>query len=145
LAGIIINGTLCALFFSEVSWVVKVGLFIGIAGITIVYSRRNLLGTTPFVFLTILSILFLPRVDATLAYIWLGILGTFATFYTLSHFVPAIFLLGIVITLMVSLYTAILTFVAYNSLDRFAFTVYLYFVYLLWYGWIREQPRLHGA
>ena len=73
---------------------------------------------------------------------WLIVLGVIAIFYTLARQLPAILLLGLLVTLMLAGYVTFLTMFAYHSLDSPAFTVYLSILYLLWYGWIHDQQPL---
>ena len=73
---------------------------------------------------------------------WLILIGILAIFYTLSRQIPAFLLLSIVVTLMVAGYVAFLTTFAFHALDSPAFTVYLSILYLLWYAWVHDIPRL---
>ena len=73
---------------------------------------------------------------------WLMILGLFLILYTLGRQLPALMLLSVLVTFMLAGYAAFLTMFAYHSLDSPAFTVYLSVLYLLWYAWIHDHPRL---
>lgn len=120
--------------------VVKLAL-LGVTGLISVYFfKRNLFGATPIIFLGILLLLFLPGAHPSAVYLWLGILGTIGFFYTLAAHIPAVFVLGIVVTLVVMIYVSFLTIMAYNHLDRTAFSVYLGVLFLFWYGWVHDGP-----
>lgn len=138
----ILGVSFCFLFASDARFVAKVMLMGSIALLTFYYVKRNFWGPTPLVFLGILTILFIPRANPVVACIWLAILGSAAVVYTLSFFVPVLFVLGIVVTLFMSMYIGMLTYAAYGVLDNFAFTVYVCVLYLVWYGWVQERPRL---
>lgn len=132
----------CFLLMSEVRLLVKLVLLGVTCLITTYFYARQLFSSTPLVFLSILVLLFLPHGHPSAVFIWLVLLGGIAFFYTLSIYIPAIFILGIVVTLILLAYAAFVTFFAYQHLDTFAFVVYLGLMYLFWYGWLHDSPPL---
>jgi len=130
------------LFSSSARHLVKLALFGGIAVISFFFLRRGLFSSTPLVFVSILTMLFLPHSHPSAVYMWMMILGGVAFAYTLSRQLPAVVLMGVVVVLMVTAYTGFLAVVAYQTLDPPAFTVFLSVLYLFWYGWVHEHPRL---
>jgi len=131
-----------ALTISQVRLMVKLFLFgIGICVCAYLLSRR-LISSTPLVFISILALLILPGGHSMAMTMWLIILGVFVVLYTLGRQLPALLLLSVLVTLILAGYVTFLTMFAYHSLDSPAFTVYLSVVYLLWYAWIHNHPRL---
>jgi hypothetical protein len=128
------------LFLSGARLLVKLTLLTLIGGLSLYYLHRNLFSTTPLVFLSILVLLFLPGGHPMAIYSWLTILGAATLLYTLIRQLPAIVVLGILVTLMLSGYVVFLTVLAYHTLDPPAFTVFLSVLYMVWYIWVHDHP-----
>lgn len=142
LCWILFTCLIVALLVSQVAIPVKVFLF-GLGFFICAYLlHRRLLDSTPVTFIAILAILILPgghSMALTMLFITFGVL---AVVYTIARQIPAILLLSVVVTLMLAGYAAFLTMFAYHALDSPAFTVYLSILYLLWYAWVHDLPRL---
>ena len=142
LCWILVTCLVSALLLSQVRTIVKLFLFgIGLSVCIYLLSRR-LMTSTPLVFVSILALLILPGGHSMAMTMWLMILGLFLILYTLGRQLPALMLLSVLVTFMLAGYAAFLTMFAYHSLDSPAFTVYLSVLYLLWYAWIHDHPRL---
>jgi len=113
-------------------------------GVTVMLSvyflHRGLFTVTPFVFLAILVLLFLPGGDPTAIYLWLTCLGAVAFLCTLAHHIPARIVLTFMFTLFFSGYVGFLIILAYHTLDPPAFTVLLGLLYFGWYAWVHAPP-----
>jgi len=133
---------LATLLVSQVRIIMKLFLFgVGISVCAYLLHRR-LLTSTPLVFVSIIAILMIPGGHSMAMTTWLIVLGVITIFYTLARQLPAILLLGLLVTLMLAGYVMFLTMFAYHSLDSPAFTVYLSILYLMWYAWIHDQQPL---
>lgn len=130
----------CLLFFSNARLLMKLALLGTAFLVTAYFYVRELFSPTPLVFLSILVLLFLPHSHPAAVMTWLILFAALAFLYTISIYIPAIFILGIVVTLILLTYVAFITFFAFHSLDTFAFTVYLGVLYLFWYGWVHDSP-----
>lgn len=109
------------------------------------FFRRGLFSITPIVFLTILCLLFLPGGHPSATNIWFVVIAVLMIGYTLGQQVPAMVLLGILFTLLLSGYVMFLTMFAYHAFDTPAFTVYISTLYLGWYAWMNAHPRLYAG
>ena len=130
------------LLLSETRLLIKLVLLGATCLVTTYFYARQLFSTTPIVFLSILVLLFLPQSHPAAVTTWLILLAGLAFLYTMSVYIPVIFILGIVITLILLAYVAFVTFFAFHHLDTFAFAVYLGLVYLFWYGWVHDRPAV---
>lgn len=130
------------LFFSGARLLVKIALLGAISVISFYYILYGLFSSTPLVFVSILTMLFLPHSHPSAVYMWMIILGGVAFVYTLARYLPVIILLGIIVVLFVTGYTAFLAVAAYHALDPPAFTVFLSVLYLFWYAGVHHHPRL---
>ena len=130
------------LFFSQAAVGLKLFLLGTSALICIYLLHRHLLRSTPIVFVLIVALLILPGGHPLASSMWYTVIGLIVLIYTLARQLPAIVLLGIVVTLMLAGYVVFLTMFAYHSLDSPAFTVYLSILYLLWYAWIHDQQPI---
>jgi hypothetical protein len=130
------------LFLSSVPTLVKSILFVAASAVSAYLLHRGFFGSTPLVVVSVLTMLFLPSPHPSAVYLWLTILGGVGIAATLSQLLPAVLLLGVVVVLLVTAYAGMLIMAAYYALDPPAFTVLLSILYLVWYGWVREHPRL---
>lgn len=132
----------CLLLFSNARLLVKLALLGAACLVTTYFYVRELFSSTPLVFLSILVFLFLPHSHPAAVSVWLSLFAGIAFLYTLSTYMPAVFVLGIVVMLILLAYVAFATFFAFHNLDTFAFAVYIGLVYLFWYGWVHDRPPL---
>lgn len=145
LCWVLFLGMAIALLVSQVTLPVKIFLF-GLGFFLCAYLlHRRLLDSTPMTFIAILAILILPGGHSLAMTTWLVVIGILAVLYTLARQIPPFLLLSIVVTLMLAGYAAFLTTFAYHALDSPAFTVYLSILYLMWYAWVHDIPRLPRA
>lgn len=146
LCWVLFLGLTSLLFFSTARLLVKFPLFGMITLLSIYFLRCNLLTSTPFVFIFILTLLFLPGGHASANYMWLTTIGMIAFVYTLARQLPAIILLGILVTAILAAYAGFILVLAYQNLDAPAFTVFFSVLYLVWYSWVHDNPlRLRYA
>jgi hypothetical protein len=131
------------LLLSNIRLIAKISL-LAVSWLSMAYYLKQ--GVFPSVnrmVLTCLMILFLPGGSMEATYIFLGILGTFGTLYTMCRYIPPVLLLGVLVLAMVAMYLGFLTFMLYHMLDSYGFTVYMAAVYLLWSAVLQERPLRH--
>lgn len=135
-----IGALVTLILISSARLLVKLALFATLSALSLYLLRRNLFTTTPIVFISILVLLFLPSGHPSAVYLWFIFLGGGAFLYTLSHHLPPMVILCIVVTAMAAAYAGFLVVLAYITLDPSAFVVFLSVLYLSWYAWVHDNP-----
>ena len=130
------------LLYSDAFIVVKFSLGVAIAILSLYLLRLKLIGSTLLTLLACIAVIFFPGGHKDAMHMFLFVLGLVAFLYTLAHQMPAIMLLGLVVTTMVAMYSAFFIFLAFHALDPPAFTVLLCAYFMAWHVWMNMRLRL---